>query len=107
MKRFSLIPLFAFGILLPDQVLSAEASSLVLSLSTTNSPESIQPTLFVKHAAKVASSAEITILLSSGVLIAITLLIYVLYRNNVLTKKFHQLKKELYGESPKPAKLEN
>lgn len=99
MKRIFSYLLLSGSVLFPHLV-EAKFIALVSSPAAT---EAAQPTLFVQHAARVASSSEITVLLSSGVLIAITLLVYVIYRNKILNKKFHQLKKELYGE---PAKLE-
>lgn len=103
MKRIIQL-LCAFGISLP-YIAEVKAVTLITTLlSSPAATEAPQPSLFVQRAAKVASSTEITVLLSSGVLVAIALLIYVLYRNNVLTKKFRKLKKDLYGE---PAKLKS
>ncbi|NER16116.1 hypothetical protein [Spongiivirga citrea] len=101
MKRVFPLLLFVSSVLFPH-LAEAKHNFLLLTLfSSPTASEAPQPTLFVQHAAKVASSNEITILLSSGVLVAISLLVYVIYRNKILNKKFHKLKKELYGETIK------
>ncbi len=104
MKRVFPLLLFASSILFPHFAEAKQNSLLISLFSSPTATEAPEPTLFVQHAAKVTSSTEITVLLSSGVLIAITLLVYVVHRNKILNKKFHQLKKDLYGE---PAKLES